>query len=59
MLTIKRVKKTNIYDLFTGHGWSHHSRVTLKNGYVKLVAGKKLLPVQIAEFVKTVKGVVK
>lgn len=56
MLTIKRVKKTNVYDLFVGNGWSHHSRVALQNGYVKLIGGKKLLPVQIAEFVKTVKG---
>lgn len=53
MIIIKRVKKTNLYDIFSGIGWTTHSRIARQRGYIKLISGKHLQKYQTVEIIKT------
>lgn len=53
MLTIKRVKKTNMFDIFIGTGWKTHSRIAKTGTHIKLLSGNRLQKYQIVEIIKT------
>ena len=54
-MLVKRVKKTNMYDVFMGNGWNSHSRVAMLGNKLKLLSGNKLQAYQVVEFFKEVK----
>ena len=54
LLKIKRIKKTHLYDVFTGIGWNNHTRVIVKDKLVHIVKGKTLSKIQFVEIALTV-----
>lgn len=42
MMKILRVKKFPLFDVFTGEGWDHWSRVVKQGDNVKVIAGEQL-----------------
>jgi len=54
-MKIVPVKKTPLFDVFVGEGWSNHSRVIVdKNKRVKLISGNRLTKIEFIEISKTV-----
>ena len=53
-MVIKRVKKTNLFDVFIGFGWYGHTRVSIHNGHVKHISGKYLPKIKYVEIGKTI-----
>jgi hypothetical protein len=53
-MKILQVKKTPLYDVFTGGGWKNHTRVFVKDGHVLYKAGTKLTRMQYVEVSKSV-----
>jgi hypothetical protein len=44
-IKVLRVKKTPLFDVFVGSGWTNHCRVYFKNGILSFTgAGVKLSP---------------
>ncbi len=52
-MIIKRVKRTNVYDVFLGNGWKEHTRISFNKGHVNFIAGKYLKPIQFVAIAKT------
>jgi len=46
------------YDVFTGNGWYHHTRVQFhkKSGTLKFVTGNHLSPNQVKHVMETING---
>jgi hypothetical protein len=53
-MIVKRVKKTNFYDIFTGNGWKNHTRVFIHNSHVLFKSGIKLTKIQFIEISKSI-----
>jgi hypothetical protein len=46
---ILRVKKTNVYDVFSGEGWENWTRIAITSRGCDYVKGKRLRPNQVKE----------
>lgn len=55
-MKILRVKKTSLYDVFTGNGWYNHTRVHFSNKGLTFVSGKKLPKNEVLEIHNVVKS---
>lgn len=53
-MVIKRVKKTNLFDIFLGEGWENHSRVAVVGEHLKHVSGKVLPRFVAIKVMKTI-----
>lgn len=56
-MKIVRVKKTHMYDVFTGDGWKNHTRVLSKNNHIIYKSGTRLSKIQYVEISKTINNV--
>lgn len=52
-MIIKRVKKTNLYDVFFGEGWANHSRFLFPD--MKVVSGQHRPRQQVAQVFHAIK----
>lgn len=55
-MKILRVKKFPLYDVFTGEGWDHWSRVVRQGDNVKVIAGEQLNATEKFYLNQTLKG---
>lgn len=55
-LSLHRVKKTNLYDVFIGLGWKNHRRVKVIGGSVSIIEGQELSSIQRAAIIKSIGG---
>lgn len=52
-MKILRVKKTALFDVFTGNGWYNHTRVLVRDGRSRIQLGNPLTKIQLIEVTKT------
>jgi len=53
-MKILRVKRTHIYDVFTGDGWKNWSRYHVKQGKVLYIAGNSLPKIDLIRISKSI-----
>ncbi|UOF80665.1 hypothetical protein [Caudoviricetes sp.] len=53
-MSIYRVKKTNLYDIFTGKGWKSHRRIKKVGDNISVIEGSDFSGVQRAAIVKSI-----
>lgn len=60
-MKILRVKRTNLYDVYLGNGWTNHTRIMLKDAkadaqYIQYISGHKLTKIQSIQALKTIQA---
>jgi hypothetical protein len=55
-MKILRVKKSPVYDVFTGEGWFNWTRIIVQSSGLKIIGGVPLIPSVKAEIQSALKG---